>query len=87
MVSPINPIYANIVTSRTYTVVINAFLGQKPTTIGPHQHQAWDSTIVHALKSLESMVEPEVNPTPSHCIQTLIVRSPPSVVLKLQLLL
>jgi hypothetical protein len=33
------------------------------------------------------MVEPEVNPTPSHCIQTLIVRSPPSVVLKLQLLL
>ncbi len=42
---------------------------------------------MYVLKSLESMVELEVNPTLSHLIQTLIVRSPPSVVLKLQLLL
>jgi hypothetical protein len=38
---------------------------------------------VHALKILESMVDPKVNPTPSHRVQTLIVHSPPTVVLKL----
>jgi len=43
--------------------------------------------IVHALRNLESMVGPEVNPTPSHHIQTLIVHSPPFVVLKLQVLI
>jgi len=31
------------------------------------------------------MVDPEVNPTPSHRIQTLILPSPPLVVLKLPL--
>jgi len=38
---------------------------------------------VHALRNLESMVGPEVNPTPSHHIQTLIIHFPPFVVLKL----
>jgi hypothetical protein len=40
---------------------------------------------LHGLKNPKSMVDPEVNPTPSHCIQTPILPSLPCFVLKLEL--
>jgi len=40
---------------------------------------------LHGLKNLKSMVDPEVNPIPSHRIQTPILLSLPCFVLKLEL--
>ncbi len=50
MVSPISPIYANVMASCTYTIIINALLGQVSTTIGFHQHQPWNCTIPNSIE-------------------------------------